>query len=87
MEKESITFLIRTFIWEIGRKINSQETESISIQTAKNIKENSLKATNPEEESTLTKVELFTKDNGLKIEKADSAFMSMQINKNIKVVG
>lgn len=87
MEKVCIASQIKTFIWEIGKKINFMVKEFTSTLMVKNIKENSNKDLNKEEELMLTKIQQYMKENGPKIEKMDLEFLLILMDKNIKGIG
>lgn len=87
-EKEFTLFQIKTFIWEVGNRINFMDKECIFIQTMdKNIKENLVKDLNLAEVYIHINLGLFIKVNGLKIEKVDLEFILIKINKDIKGIG
>lgn len=87
MEKESTTLPTKMCTWEIGSKINFMAMVFTFILMVINTRASSVRDTNPEEESTVIKVELFIKDNGSKIEKVDLESTFILTSKNMKETG
>jgi hypothetical protein len=87
MEKVSMYFPIKIFIWVIGKMIDSMEMAYISILTVINTKENFKKDSKKEEESIFIEVVLHMKDNGTMIKNAELGQIFMPINKSIQEVG
>ena len=87
MEEVSISSQIRMFLWAIGKMIAFMERDFIHIPMDNNIKANSNKAKNVDEESISIRVEPSTMDSGKEIRKMASESLHMLIMRSMKGIG